>query len=327
MNKMASFSFDDETNIINKAIPSAKSINKNFCGEDSDAGLWIADDNLLNINWRKNCFESCPKNCCEHFVNTKYHGIKTNNKDSNKKRIVISGRGIQNPRLIIVRKTGFLRFDNKNNFAGMWKAGDGDIKENNVKKYTCQIKYLLIFVDENNYPLHDDYVQLSTKGTFMVDFENNYKAFKKNFLLAYIKSTKKQMGQLIEQCYSYTVFVPDFQSRSVKSKFKGPNGEYLESDACYINSYVIPTEENWESLSVGRILEVNKIVTKLYEKSEDWIKRYSNEEKVNNNVALSTLYSKSSIFPQDDLLEEVREKIKYNLKIPNNDHDHDHDVE
>lgn len=297
--KMATFSFDYEKNITNNKLPSVKAINTNFCGEDT-GGLWIAMENLDKVKWKKECGKNCTNSCTEHYINTAQHNIKTNSKDANGKRITVEGKGILNPRIIIVRRSRLLKFNYTNNqYEGLWVKNDGLIMENNSKKYYCQMKYAIVFVDENNYPLHDDYIQLSTKGTFMVDFDKNYLEFRKLFLISYEISTKKPLGgKAIEQWYSMSVFVPTFGSRSVKSSIKGQGGDSVQCDACYVESFEKPTEFNWQTMCIGRTLNVNEQITHIYNQTEDWYKRYttnptseksqnqspSTSNQVNNNI-------------------------------------------
>ncbi len=260
------FSFDSESNFTYWKIASAKPINTNFCGRD-EGGLWISDENMLKINWRKNCDKNCTLDCVEHFVNTEYHGVTTNSRDANNRKIIISGRGIQNVAICIVRRSKLLRFIGSQ-YDGLWEKGDGLItNEFGSRKYTCKRKYVLVFLDENNQPLHESFVQLSTSGTFMVDFDQKLLNFRKEFLTAYCKATKRVMGGPVEQWYSLCVFRCKFGTKLVKSSYKEANGEYLESDACYVESYTIPNENNWQDMCVGRDIKVNEFITHIYDKS------------------------------------------------------------
>ncbi len=260
------FSFDSESNFTSNITPSAKPINTNFCGRD-EGGLWISDENMLKINWRKNCDKNCALDCVEHFVNTEYHGVTTNSRDVNNRKILVSGRGIQNVAICIVRRSKLLRFIGSQ-YDGLWEKGDGLItNEFGCRKYTCKRKYVLVFLDENNQPLHESFVLLSTNGTFMVDFDQKLLNFRKEFLTAYSKATNRVMGSTVEQWYSLCVFRCKFGSKLVKSTFKCANGEYLESDACYVESYTIPNENNWQDMSVGRDIKVNEFITHIYDKS------------------------------------------------------------
>lgn len=256
---MATFNFDSETNITQEKIPSAKAINRNFCG-DKTAGLWIADENMESCNWRKNCTSKCKIDCPEHYVNTKLHTIDIPSGEE------IKGRGIINPRILVLRRTKLLRISNENkNYEGFWVKGDGEIKDDKgQKKYLCARRYLIIFIDGKNKPLHEYPIQLTAKGIFQVEFDNSLMKFRNDIKIAYAKSMQRKSGNMNELWYAMCVFVPTFESKLVG---KGT----LTSYACSTNSYIVPTEHNWEDLCVGRNVEVNEIVNLAFTQSESWI--------------------------------------------------------
>lgn len=274
---MAQFNFDSDSNIINTKIPAVKSINKLFCGVRSDAGLWIANDNLQSCGWRKTCDHNCDETCSIHYVNTKEHVIQGQTQE-------IYGRGIINPRICVIRRTKLIRLtSDKNCYAGFWIKGDGDIKnELGKKKYICARRYLLIFLDESNDPLHDEPIQLTAKGTFQMNFDTSLMSFRNEIKTAYAKSMKKQIGQMNELWYAMCVFVPQFESISVG---KHP----LVSQGCSVKSFLSPTENDWINLCVGRNQKVNEIINLHYIQSEKWMLKFENKELIEEYDSVSTI--------------------------------------
>lgn len=258
--KMA-FNFDSETNVVVNKIPSAKAINKKFC-KNKGAGLWIADDNMQSCGWRKTCEPDCDDVCNEHYYGTARHVISAAEDD-------IEGRGILNPRICVIRRTNLLRLNDKGKFMGNWVKGDGEKKdENGKKKFTCARRYLLVFVDEKNKPLHEDPIQLTAKGTFQVEFDKNLLAFRKDIVAAYSKAMKRRSGAMKELWYAMCVFAPTFESKLVGS-------QGMRSEACAVKSYIVPTDQDWLKLCVGRDMEVNEKISLAYDDSENWINKFT----------------------------------------------------
>lgn len=263
---MAMFNFDSESNIISNKIPAAKAINKNFCRKKG-AGIWIADDNMIACGWTRNCSDDCSDDCVEHFKDTAPHCVMSSEEE-------ISGRGIINPRICVIRRTKLLRLTDKGVFAGFWVKGDGEIKdEKGVKKYTCARRYLLMFLDQNNEPLHKDPIQLTAKGTFQVEFDSNLIKFRDDIKKAYAKSMKRRSGSMNELWYAMCVFVPTFESKMV-----GKAG--FQSLACAVKSYLVPTEDDWLTLCVGRNIKVNEIINLTFNESESWINKFNNQKDI-----------------------------------------------
>lgn len=261
---MEAFNFDGPNNVITTKIPSVKSINKMFCKQKGAAGLWISIENLNSSGWEKNCNENCDNDCEEHYIGTSKHYLQTSDDE-------IAGRGIINPRICVIRRSNLLRLSNdKGQFCGLWKKGDGILKdEKGLKKYICARRFLLIFLDTNNKPLHNDPIQLTAKGVFQVEFDKSLTTFRTEFQTAYAKALKKKSGVMKEEWYAMCVFVPVFESKTVG---KAP----LQSNACVVSSYTTPTELNWESLCVGRDITVNSLIIEIFQNSEKWISKYNN---------------------------------------------------
>lgn len=179
-NKECTFNFDGDDNIIKYHTPTIKIINKNFLNELLSSGLWISNENLTICGWRKDCKQECSVCCDDHFVNTMPHVIETNNG-------TVYGKGIINPRFLIIKQSELLKLDYKTvSYLGYWVKGDGDQKDDEGNKaFKCVRRYLLLFLDENNYPLHKVPIRCTVKGTFMVDFDKQFRNFKKEMTIAY----------------------------------------------------------------------------------------------------------------------------------------------
>ncbi|QIH04928.1 hypothetical protein [Dasineura jujubifolia toursvirus 2a] len=265
---MTTFNFDSESNVTSTKIPSVKAINKLFCNVRNDAGIWCADDNMLSCGWRTNCNESCESSCVLHFVNTKPHVIQASTDE-------VMGRGIQNPRMCIIRRSKLLKLTaEKGRYCGLWVKGDGEIKENGIKKYSCARRYLVVFLDEKNKPLHTEPIQLTAKGNFQMSFDNNFMKFREDIHASYCKSMKRaRSGKMNEEWYAMCVYAPTFESKLVGK-------DTTKSHACVVSNYIVPTETTWTNLCVGRDPEVSEKIHLHFIDSEPWAKRFNNNPTV-----------------------------------------------
>lgn len=57
---------------------------------------------------------------------------------------------------------------------------------------------MLLFLDQNNEPLHKHPVQLTARGYFQVDLDKNIMSFRKNMELAYAEAKLKTLGQITD---------------------------------------------------------------------------------------------------------------------------------
>lgn len=248
------FNFDSDENVVYTNTPSVKPISKNFCGINNSAGLWVSDIDLNVCGW---------KLVNSKFVNTKPHIMVT--KDGKK----IDGFGIQNSRICVIRKTKLLRFDNNGNLCGIWVKGDGDIHdEKGNKKYTCIRRYLLLFIDENNEPLHNQLLQLTARGMFQIDFENTIRLFKQDIEIAYARAKNRNRAQMSDLWHSMCIFQPTFESKNV-------GRDNRTSEACMVKSYLKPTEYNWDKFCVATNDSTNRLINGLYYDSHRWVVRHS----------------------------------------------------
>lgn len=233
------FDFDSEQNVVHIRTPSVTPISKNFCG------LWISNDDLIACGWNGG--------------STKEHTILTrDNKE-------IKGYGILNPRICVIRRTKLLRLDNAGKLLGLWMKGDGEYRdEKGIKLYYCVRRYLLIFLDENNEPLHEKPLQLTAKGNFQVDFDRNLIFFRTNIERAYAFAKRKSVGCMSDEWHAMCVFCPVFESRIVGSGNR-------TAEACMVKTYVIPTEKDWFKLCVGYNEQTTEFVNNLYYNSHKWM--------------------------------------------------------
>lgn len=265
------FDFDSETNIVSTKIPSAKSINKNFCGKKNAAGIWISHENMIAADWSKNCSNQCTKFCTKHFINTSVHIVSTTSGEE------IFGCGIENPKICVLRRSQLIRLDSKGVYKGSWRKGDGEFKdEKGEKKYTCARRFLMLFIDENNKLLHKNPIQLTAKGVFQVEFDKNFTNFKTDIQNAYAKFMKRTPGTMKELWYAMCVFCPEFESKLV--------GQFKKSEACFTKIYKKPDENNWQTMCVGKS-NVAKTIIELYKNSENWKNKYSEQQIIDDNVS------------------------------------------
>ncbi|CCA61392.1 hypothetical protein AV955_gp035 [Diadromus pulchellus ascovirus 4a] len=257
------FNFDSVDNCKSTSVPSAKAINKQFCGSRNAAGIWIADENMSICDWKRSCSSSCEPDCADHYVGTKKHTVSAANDD-------IPGNGIVSPRMLIVRRSPMIKLtSDKSQYVGPWVKGDGEIlNDKGTKKYSFARRYLIIFVDEKNEPLHEGVVQLTAKGNFAFHFDKAYMQFRDEIRTAYAKSMKRRCGSMNELWYAMCVFCPVFESKMVG---KPP----LTSQACVVKSFFSPNETNWEMVCVGRNMRLNEIVVMEFNNSEAWNKKYT----------------------------------------------------
>jgi hypothetical protein len=114
-------------------------------------------------------------------------------------------------------------------------------KDKKDETYSCVRKYMILFVDQDNNPLHEIPVQLTARGCFQLEFDRQLCEFRSVITKAY-----NDKVTFMKTCwYSMSVFAPFFESmvRGEGSKQK---------KACITTGYETPTKDNWLSLCVGR---------------------------------------------------------------------------
>ena len=205
------FNFDSEDNVKAIKTPAIKVLN-------GDAKLWICDDNVQLCRWR------------EDNKNLIYHSLKTVEEDT------ISGKIILNPRILILQRSRLLKVEiNTERIVKVWARDD----KNEI--HYCVRKYMILFVDENNNPLHEIPVQLTAKGCFQFEFDTKVCEFRTEMT----KLCNEKATRMNDAWYSMCVFVPTF-----KSMMRGEGNK--QRKACITTTYESPTKDNWLSLCVGR---------------------------------------------------------------------------
>lgn len=106
------FNFDNDKHIEATKTPSVKAINKEIIdpiGKNICAGLWIADENAEICRWKKNCLPTCSTSCHHHYKNTIPHNIKTDKRNEKEENILIPGKIILNPRILLLQRSLLLK--------------------------------------------------------------------------------------------------------------------------------------------------------------------------------------------------------------------------
>jgi hypothetical protein len=135
------FNFDSEVNIKAAKTPSVKVLN-------NDAKLWISDECVEMCKWKGNLIP---------------HDIKTD-----KEGVTIVLNIIPNPRMLILQRSLLLKVETETGrILRAWIANENKGGDT----YACVRKYLNLFVDENNKPLHEAPLQLTAKGCFQFEFD------------------------------------------------------------------------------------------------------------------------------------------------------------
>jgi hypothetical protein len=202
------FNFDSENNIKVTKVPSIKVLN-------ADAKLWISDENVEICGWKGDLIP---------------HILETG----------VSGNIIYNPRMLILQRSLLLKVEtNTGRTVKVWSLDD-----KKDETYTCVRKYLILFVDENNNPLHEVPLQLTAKGCFQFEFDKQLYAFRAEMLQAYNEDKRKNALYMKQEWYSMCVFVPTF-----KSMMRGEGNK--QKKACITTHYEKPTKENWKTFCVG----------------------------------------------------------------------------
>jgi hypothetical protein len=198
------------------------------------AGLWIADENVKICRWKKNS--------AGEYLNTIPYNIKTDKVDGEGLDVVIPGRVVVNPRMLILQRSLLVKVVNKTGrILRAWIANES--KEGDVN--ACVRKYMILFVDQDNNPLHEIPVELTARGCFQFEFDKQFCNFRTTMLNAYNNDQKKSANYMKDYWYSMCVFAPTYNSimRAVENK---------QQKACITTGYEIPTKENWLSLCVGK---------------------------------------------------------------------------
>jgi hypothetical protein len=201
------FNFGCEENIQTPKPPSAKVLN-------DEAKLWISDE----------CAD-----VCEWKIDGIPHPLKT-------KKGVISGNIIHDPQILVLQRSLLKAETKTGRIVKIWTS-----KDKKEETYTCIRKYMILFVNKNNSPLHKVSLQLIAKGCFQFEFDWQLCEFRSMITKVYTQKGTRMK----DAWYSMCVFVPTFQSMIRGEGIK-------QTKACIATEYEKPTKDNWLSQCVGR---------------------------------------------------------------------------
>jgi hypothetical protein len=100
---------------------------------------------------------------------------------------------------------------------------------------------MILFVDRDNNPLHEVPLQLTEKGCFRFEFDQQIYEIRS----VITKVSNEKATFMKNSWHSMCVFVPAF-----KSTMRGEGSK--QKKACITTGYENPTKENWLLLCVGR---------------------------------------------------------------------------
>ncbi|MBD2249434.1 DUF5895 domain-containing protein, partial [Nostoc sp. FACHB-888] len=141
---MTAFDFDSAEHKSYEKTPAAKSI-------PSPAGIWIAYENQQLAGWYEN----------KELEGGKEYKVLTNKLDENDEKIGIPGALYRQPRILVIGRSPLL-YGNDRKMIGVWRSSDGLDKN----AYKFGRRYMVIFVDAQNQPLHIAPVQITAWGVF-----------------------------------------------------------------------------------------------------------------------------------------------------------------
>lgn len=305
--KMAEFNFDSESNKISTKTPAIKAIGggiKDPSGKVVGAGLWIANENAEICEWKKNCLDTCDFSCMKHLRSVIPHEVDTKRVEKGVD-IVIAGNVIVNPRMLIIGRSPLLKINEESGFTiGIWNKGDNQFKKSDGKNlYTCIRRYFIIFLDENNLPLHniEQPIQLTARGYFQLEFDKKYMFFRSNMVKAYNESTRKNATNMSDAWHAMCIFAPKF-----KSEMRGPSKD-KQSKACITNDYEKPTKDNWISLCVGKSGDFTQQIYKIHCENREWWMKSIKKEKQQ--------FSEENVFMNEEDFERGMERGIESLSI------------
>jgi Family of unknown function (DUF5895) len=212
------FNFDSTEHIAYVASPAAKAIN-------APAGIWVGFDNQQAAGWVEG--KELEGGIAFEVSRRKY--------DESGNELKIPGVLFNQPRLLIIGRSPLLK-GNERKVTGLWSRENGCFAAR---------RYMLVFVDDTNVPLHVAPIQLTAWGHFQLNFDKQLLLFRNELETAYAKAVGKRKEAKTELWHSMGIFCPQ-----LKTEMRGsaPN----ESPSCITVGFNKPTVENWLSLCVGK---------------------------------------------------------------------------
>jgi hypothetical protein len=283
MNGNNEFNFDSDENRTAAKTPALKAIGggiKDKTGKIIGAGLWMAHENAEICQWEKECLENCNYSCMEHLKGIIPHNVDTKKVDDEGHDVVIHGSVILKPRMLIIGRSPLLKINDETGYTvDVWVKGDNQFKKLDGKNlYACVRRYFIVFVDENNVPLHNPNqpIQLTARGYFQMEFDKMYMLFRSTMVKAYNEATKKNATNMNEAWHSMCVFAPIF-----KSEMRGPSKD-KQSKACITAGFDKPTKENWLTMCVGKSGDFTQKIYKIHCDNHEWWKKSIKKDRKSN---------------------------------------------
>lgn len=241
MTATTGFDFDSTEHKAYEKTPAAKSIS-------SPAGIWIAYENQQLAGWYEG----------KELEGGKEYKVLTNKLDENDEKIGIPGVIYRQPRMLVIGRSPLL-YGSDRKVIGVWRKDEGLDK----KAYKFARRYMVIFVDAQNQPLHIAPVQITAWGVFQVSFDQQLMAFREKSEQVYADFQRKPYEAKTWLWHSMWVFCPMLKTEKRKSQ----DGQ--ESNTCVCVGFEHPKAENWESHCIGRQAIAADIAT-LHNSITEW---------------------------------------------------------
>jgi Family of unknown function (DUF5895) len=103
--------------------------------------------------------------------------------------------------------------------------------------------YLVVFLDQQNQPLHDIPLKLTAKGAHQASLSEQWQKSCNAVALGHAQAMNTAFRPRNEIYHALCVFVPTIVRKLV--------GETKKSSACYIEGFVKPTADNWQDFFLG----------------------------------------------------------------------------
>lgn len=237
------FDFDSSEHKAYDKTPAAKSI-------PSPAGIWIAYENQQLASWHEG----------KQLEGGKEYKVFTNKLDSNDEKIGIPGVIYKQPRMLVIGRSPLL-YGNDRKVIGIWR------KDNSLEKtaYKFARRYMVIFVDALNEPLHIAPVQITAWGVFQVSFDQQLMSFRETCEQVYADFQHKPHEAKTLLWHAMWVFCP-----VLKTEQRERAGQ--ASNACVCAGFEKPTALEWEKYCIGKKPHAQDIAV-LHNSVADWWKK------------------------------------------------------
>ena len=267
------FNFDSSEHIAYVSSPAAKAIN-------APAGIWVGFDNQQVAGWIEG--KELEAGIAFEVSRRKY--------DESGNELKIPGVLFKQPRLLVIGRSPLLQ-GSERKVNGLWSRDSG-----------CKAarRYMLIFVDATNIPLHVAPIQLTAWGHFQLNFDKQLLLFRNELETAYATAVGKRKEAKSELWHSMGVFCPQ-----LKTEMRGsaPN----ESPSCITVGFNKPTPENWLSLCIGKS-PIAQDIALLQQSTQGWWKKgllqtvvtHRESESSDNGLLVKRQHSFASVATDSD---------------------------